>query len=708
MDIINSKNINSGNLESRGGNIHLGDNYFNILEYKNILERIEELEEFINSTQNKELKSKFIKKLNEAKSQLENFKTEIFQLVKIFQTIDLDTPKLKDSKKYFDLGKLEKVKEVLDEKELSKELEVLLNNKKDLTIEEKRIEESLRHKADEFLILAKLSSINYELKNRYNKTVELYEKSLQAERNSENLFSYGHFLAIHHQTQSSIDIFEELLEVAKKQTTENPESHLSNISSALNSLGILYNDKKEYIKSEDFYKEALKINRLLIKDDYKMYLPDVALVLNNLGNLYKEKHELILANNCHEEALTIRRELVAQKPKEYLPDLALTLNNYGALLIRMCEFKKSEEYLNESLKIRNELLDSEKKSDENISNIASSLHNLGYLFKNKKEYEKAEGFFRDAINLLNGLIEKNPQRYLPKIISCLNNLGTVKMELEVLNEAEDIYLKSLELNKTYRIDIEEGFLEDLGHSLNNLGLINYRNKKFGSSERYYLESLEVKRKLAKLNPQGYLSDLGLTLINFGALLNDLGVQLKEKKKLSIAKKCFQEAIDINQLLDKNVKKKYRVKLAMAHHNLGTLYRDEKKILQSENSYLKALKIRQNLSKENPHYFLPEVAITLKDLANLSYYEKKDLVKSEEFYREVVNLYKKLNDDGLNKYQVKLANTYVYLALLYWNGFSSNSLAKMSASNAIELYSKNENLNEHAISLKKTAESFLGI
>ena len=52
MDITNSKNINTGKIETDGGNVHLGDNYFKSIEYKELQKTISRLEKV--STINRE------------------------------------------------------------------------------------------------------------------------------------------------------------------------------------------------------------------------------------------------------------------------------------------------------------------------------------------------------------------------------------------------------------------------------------------------------------------------------------------------------------------------------------------------------------------------------------------------------------------------------------------------------------------------------
>ena len=69
MDIKNSKNTNTGNIDTGGGNIHLGDNYYKSLEYQELIEREEELSDALNSVQDDEKRLKYSERLNKTRNQ---------------------------------------------------------------------------------------------------------------------------------------------------------------------------------------------------------------------------------------------------------------------------------------------------------------------------------------------------------------------------------------------------------------------------------------------------------------------------------------------------------------------------------------------------------------------------------------------------------------------------------------------------------------
>jgi hypothetical protein len=68
----------------------------------------------------------------------------------------------------------------------------------------------LRHNADEWMMKAQLTATDFSLPNRFEKSKEYFEKSVAADKNTENLWAYAIFLYEHNQFKDALPILESL------------------------------------------------------------------------------------------------------------------------------------------------------------------------------------------------------------------------------------------------------------------------------------------------------------------------------------------------------------------------------------------------------------------------------------------------------------------------------------------------------------------
>mgnify|MGYP001059880850 CR=1 FL=1 len=213
-DINSSKNVNTGRLNTKGGNVHIGDinNYqFKGAEYDNLLERVKELEEMLTDATDDAKRLKYSEKLNQAQEKLDKFKKEVIELAELFQKIELDTERLQLAKQHFDAGEFKEASAILDAEKMMRELDDLLDEKEHLDEKKQQNQVHLQDKANEFLILAKLTAIDYELENWFEKTKEYFEKSLKAFKNVDNLFEYAFFLHEYNHVEDAIIHYKQIL-----------------------------------------------------------------------------------------------------------------------------------------------------------------------------------------------------------------------------------------------------------------------------------------------------------------------------------------------------------------------------------------------------------------------------------------------------------------------------------------------------------------
>ena len=121
------------------------------------------------------------------------------RLAETFTKIPVNTERLKLARQHFEAGDYAAARTILDAEEMGNELDALLDQKQQLQHRQDENEAHLTDKANEFLILARLTAVDYTLADRYDKTVEYFEQSLKAAHTVENTFAYAYFLQEHNQ-----------------------------------------------------------------------------------------------------------------------------------------------------------------------------------------------------------------------------------------------------------------------------------------------------------------------------------------------------------------------------------------------------------------------------------------------------------------------------------------------------------------------------
>jgi nephrocystin-3 len=128
----------------------------------------------------------------------------------------------------------------LDAEKMGQELDALLEEKASIAAQKSKNEGYLKDKSNEFLILARLTSTDFTLTDRFEKTLTYFEQSVRANRNEENIFAYAYFLNEHNQFLKALSLYEEALEIYKRLAQTNPERYEPYVAMTQNNLGLMY------------------------------------------------------------------------------------------------------------------------------------------------------------------------------------------------------------------------------------------------------------------------------------------------------------------------------------------------------------------------------------------------------------------------------------------------------------------------------------
>jgi tetratricopeptide (TPR) repeat protein len=518
-----SSGIHTGSITTDGGHAIVGNdnqiiqNFYHSASYQAMESQRQKLLERIQKYPDD---SDFQQELARLLQQMEDFKRDVLKLAEDFQRIPLNTERLKLAKQHFDVGEYVQARAVLDAESITQEQDALLAEQQRLQEKQATITAQLDDKANEWLLKASLTSIDYSLGDqRIAHTSGYFEKALKSGRTPDRLFGYAKFLQENNQYHKAETFYIEALKQSITQTTKNYV-----VIGIMNHLGMLVaTDNRRMDEAELLYTKALEMTRTLAQDYPTIFLPRVAGILNNLGILVATDGQRgNEAKKLYTEALDILRKLEKYKPMKFLPEIAMTLNNLGAVV------RDENHRHNEAEKLYTEALMSYRILAQNnprvfLPSVAMTLNNLALsVMTNRLRHSAAEKLFIEALRVRRTLAKDNPAVYLPYVAATLNNLGILLgNDNQRRKEAETLYNEALTIRRLLAKDNPAVYLPDVAMTLHNLGiLMRNDNQRRKEAETLCADALTSYHQLAKDNPAVYLPYVAHVLWGFGeAYLN---------------------------------------------------------------------------------------------------------------------------------------------------------------------------------------------
>ncbi|MBE0637319.1 MAG: tetratricopeptide repeat protein [Bacteroidales bacterium] len=355
------------------------------------------------------------------KSKVESFKQDVFRLYDTFTSINVNTERLRLAKAHFDKGEFREADAILKAEEMSSDLSKLKERDSQLDQEKAEVKISCEQIANEFLIKAQLWATFYTEPDWFERTVDFYEKALDAARTHAIISGYALFLKKHNKFNKAQPLYEEALQIYRAFAIEKPETYLPDLAMTLNNLANLQQAKNEFGDAMEKYQEALKIRRALATVNPGTYLPYVATTLNNLAALNYVRNEFSDSMEKYHEALQIYRGIADECPELYLNDVAMTLNNLANLQKAKNEFGDAMEKYQEALHIYRTLAN--ENPSKYLPDLATTLHNLAVLQKDKNEFGDAQEKYHEALQIFRVFSKEDPKAYLPDVSMTLINLS---------------------------------------------------------------------------------------------------------------------------------------------------------------------------------------------------------------------------------------------------------------------------------------------
>ena len=494
--------------------------------------------------------------------------------------------------------------------------------------------------------------------------------------------------------------YEEARDILRKLTETNPYAHQSDLAGTLNSLGLLYNEMKQFIASRDVLREASHIRRKLAKADPQTYQLDLAITLTSLGHLYVGTRDFSAARKPLEEARSIFSKLTNVDPQTYKHELATALTCIGSLYRNTGELGASREVLEEARSIRRELAEADPLIYQH--ELAVTLISLGNLYNSAGEFAAARDALEEARKIHSMLTNADPKIYQHCLASTLNYLGNLYWSMEDFTSALETYEEAREIYSKLAEAIPQIYQYDLANTVNNLGNIYRLKNDFAAALEAYEEAREIYSRLAEADPQAYQYDLANILLNLGNFysstreftaareayegardiysklvepdhhayqrdlansLNNLGIICEVTKDFASARDALEAARDIFSSLARSDSQAYRPNFANTLNSLGSLYINLRDFTAAHETLEEARDIYSELVKTNPQAYRRGLANTLRNLGSL-YHDSRNFMAALKAYESVLDLKRSLADADPEIYQHELADILNKLGLLY--------------------------------------------
>jgi hypothetical protein len=426
--VEHSSNVIAGSTVSANGDVLVGGqkvtNYFYSAQYQDLKKQLDELQVQLSKTRQKtekypddqDFKTDLLRideTRNEVQKKLDDLKSEVIRLAETFAKIPINTERLKFAREHFEKGDYAAAQAVLDAEQMGNELDALLEQKEQLQHQQAENEANLLDKANEFLILARLTAVDYNRwADRYEKTTHYFEQSLKAAHTLENTIEYAYFLHEYHQFAAATPFFAEALASYRRLAEGSPETYLPKVAQVLNKLAISQADRNEFAAAQAGYNEAVAIYRHLAEANPEVYLPDVAQTLDNLATLQRDRKEFAAAQAGYNEAVAIYRHLALANLEDWLPYVALTLGHLAILHRDRKEFAAAQAAYEEEAGIYSRL--AEATPEGWLPYAALALNDLANLHEDRKEFAVAQATYEEGRRIYRRLAELNPH-WLPLV-----------------------------------------------------------------------------------------------------------------------------------------------------------------------------------------------------------------------------------------------------------------------------------------------------
>ncbi|MDX2173243.1 MAG: tetratricopeptide repeat protein [Bacteroidota bacterium] len=234
---------------------------------------------------------------------------------------------------------------------------------------------------------------------------------------------------------------------------------------ALNTIGYLFQNKKNPERGLEYYKKSLNI---LVKLDEKK---GIATLYNNIAYIYDNQSNNMLAIEYYSKSLSIHESI---NNKE---GIAYTSINIGGIYKKNGNFEKALEFYQKSLKTMREL--------KNYRGTINALNNVGAVYLKDNKIDEALKCFKEAMFIA----KKNDIKESIGLALTYYWLAQTYLKLQNLDFAQDYFNKCIEEFK------KNNDLRGLAESYHGLAEVYFRKNDQKKAIEYSALSLKIAKDM---------------------------------------------------------------------------------------------------------------------------------------------------------------------------------------------------------------------
>lgn len=577
-EIRDSKNVVAAHIDA-DGNVIVGDgNTITIINLKEAAQyialeaEIQELDENFEKTNTKiekypddeDFKVELFRideKRTQKRKDLASLKQEVLKLAEEFSRVNINTERLRLAKDHFIKGEFKEARAVLSSESMGRELEALLIQQESFQQKASENFQLLYDKSNEYLILARLTAIDFDSSDHYERANIYFEQSLRAGRSIDNTFAYAAFLVEYDHPNKALRLYEEILEPYRDFIKENPDN-ISSLINLLTNIASLNLAIGRFDISKNFYEEALTLHKNLDNINSQKQLSSLSSILLNFSILLLILNELDLAKSNFYESLRIRRNLAKINPNEFLSGVARILYHLGLLHAIENQYIIAENCHKEALKIRKKI----SNKPESMLNVANSSNELANLYYSKGEFEKARKLYKESLKIYRKLSKFNPYANLRYLEGTVYNLANLYKSVNESDLAIDLYEELLLINRRLTGLGLASYLSNVLDTLEDLSILYEQRNHFSKIQEIHLQIIEFYQPYSESKPQTYLPYIAVAALKMSILY--LKNNPDRDKSLHYCKITFKSAIPFINLTDKS----YEYTVELSRKVIGMVYR----------------------------------------------------------------------------------------------------------------------------------------
>jgi tetratricopeptide (TPR) repeat protein len=315
----------------------------------------------------------------------------------------------------------------------------------------------------------------------FNSALAHFDASLELFLASDDKFGqHGHTAALGNIERILDSIRNQSQGVADFPPELPPQNQLGQIATALNNIGEIYLNLKQFHKALEFFQPSLEIHRNIGNKS------GIASVRNNIGLTYMQTNAQNEALESLSESLQLWQEIGDDNGR------SATLENLGVLALSKGNISESIRCFEEGLMLARRI--------GNTHREATQQRNLGDVYYQIKEYGKAIECYRGSLIVWEELND------LPRQALLLNNLGGVFYQQQEIGQALSYFEKSLVFRR------KSGEEVDIATTLWNIGVLHANLDQFDNAIKSLEEALVLFEKLdspEKVEVQAWLERVRL-------------------------------------------------------------------------------------------------------------------------------------------------------------------------------------------------------